>query len=267
MPLIVRLGGDPDETAGTARRREPTLSPSKVIGTIGGLVLGGPGGSKVQSRAQGAGVEGTLVDVAGRFVSGGTAAGLEGMKRMGTLVAGFAATSISTPTTAISMNEPASSRPPPPLPTITSTRPTPTPPNPSRLPIPPPQDNSIVLLDLLSPNPSQPIIHFYLHPNTSPTREQINFLSLSPSGRQLLVAQSPSTDFRVLEIRPKSRGSSAGGGEVWERCVLKRGLTPGLVTGVEWDEGERGVGVLSGRGTIREHIFYRRSFSMLLLLL
>lgn len=33
---------------------------------------------------------------------------------------------------------------------------------------------------------------------------------------------------------------------------MKRGLTPAVVRRVEWERDETGVGVLSGRGTIRE---------------
>ncbi|CDZ96326.1 WD40 repeat protein [Phaffia rhodozyma] len=101
-----------------------------------------------------------------------------------------------------------------------------------------------------------PLVHFYPSP-TARSAQPINHLSFSPNSQMLLISQAPSCSFAVVEIRPprKSPHPAPGhsSGEVWERYVLRRGVSEAVVKSVSWDNAGRWVAVATGKGTL--HVY------------
>lgn len=91
-------------------------------------------------------------------------------------------------------------------------------------------------------------------------------MSFNPDGTQLAVAQADGRAAHVFQIHPRGinrareqragdatgTGLGMGMGMVYHMYELKRGNSAADIQSVQWDEGGRWIGLVSGSGTIRE---------------
>lgn len=287
-PSLVRASGSSSHPGESSLVRGPaSFSPGKVFGTLGSYIADAGAQGLARSVTPGSG-RSKLSPGGGQATTGpGLAAvSLDGVKRIGRFAAGFAFSptnggnnsdgrleeeieeGLENVEDSAGSTDSAHSRPSPDAPTQARPIPssarrssssafpaisTPFGSSSSRSGMLSVRQHSVVILDVLS---THPIAHFYLRRSPSPASpEPINHLSLSPSASQLLISQSPSHNFHIIEIRPAARGGSASGpriSEVRERYILNRGATSGEAEHVVWECQERYVGIGSGRGTKRQ---------------
>lgn len=82
----------------------------------------------------------------------------------------------------------------------------------------------------------------------------VSHISLSPSGRSVLVADTNAHTFHIYELRPRPIfDRTREYDSVWHRYALSRGYTTARVTSASWTEDERWVGVTTDKGTT--HIY------------
>ncbi|TIB99410.1 hypothetical protein E3Q18_01615 [Wallemia mellicola] len=82
----------------------------------------------------------------------------------------------------------------------------------------------------------------------------LSAISLSPSGRSILVADINAHTFHVYELRPRPLfDNTAEYDSVWHRYALRRGYTTARVTSIAWSKDERWCAVTTEKGTT--HIY------------
>ncbi|TIA88365.1 hypothetical protein E3P99_02657 [Wallemia hederae] len=77
----------------------------------------------------------------------------------------------------------------------------------------------------------------------------LSCISLSPSGRNVLVADCNAHTFHIYELRPRPVFDINEYDSVWHRYALSRGYTTARVTAVAWTADERWVGITTDKGT------------------